>query len=451
MAVKLKRSAFLPSVYAPLSAEYFVPHAEVAQDLLKDTCRASFPLYMALDAFTVFYKPAEEAAEHLSKPPTTLWQRLIASLYTGWSESAPGALKAMLEVNRITRGSVNLSIVAAVNFLKALLPSRGDGGEEDFIGKLQEEREVRPQERGSWSHRLKQALEEAMKEVEEYAELEAELEAALSGLPGGRGFTHDALSVLRYLARPDDFRRRVTLLRELRRSLEVFSRALPSGGGVEVVESLYGGVSGVSQLRDMRQLFDLVPAELALPPELVALRALTGSAVVRRRAASVRPAVFVDKSGSMTGSMPWGLQTERGGEGGSRSSVPKVSAAAGLALAMWKKYRADVYLFDTEVQAVQPRDVYRVLMLISADGGTRIAEVLREAARLPPARPVVVLTDGIDDPEREPVERAVERGNVTFVLIPPAERRKWMSGFRVVQIESVADLFSWVRGGGGRA
>jgi hypothetical protein len=65
MAAWLKRSAFEPTVFEPLTPDYFIPHAEVVRQLLKEVCGATVPLHVALDALMAFYKPAEEGG----RPP----------------------------------------------------------------------------------------------------------------------------------------------------------------------------------------------------------------------------------------------------------------------------------------------------------------------------------------------------------------------------------------------
>jgi len=433
------KSAFTGKIFAPLSGDYYLPHADLVNNLLYARLKARAPLYMALDALMMFYKPLDEGARCLRKPPQTVWQHLVSSLYRGEGEAG----KRFYEVNKITRGSIELSVAAAVNFISLLIAY------------------TRPLKRGaSWSWEAptgaapsaegdkalgtakaaaSAALSAALAEAAKCRETLETVQSLLAGLPGGSGFSHEALSILRFLEKPDDFRKRVQLLSALKASLALFTEALPSGEG-EVVEAPYGGVDGVSQLRSIKQIVDLAQAELALPRELLALRVLSGVASVRRRATSVKPVVFVDKSGSMAASMP-----------SSAGSVPKISAACGLALALWRKYEADVYLFDTEVHKVDPRGVLQTLLTIGADGGTRIEEVLEIASTLPPTRPVVVISDGIDSPSPSAVEKAAKRGNTVFVLIPPMGEEKWLSKFRTVRVRRLEDLVAWARAGGWRA
>jgi len=78
--------------------------------------------------------------------------------------------------------------------------------------------------------------------------------------------------------------------------------------------------------------------------------------------------------------------------------VPKISVAAGVALAMYRKYNADVYLFDTEVTAVKPADVVNTLLTISADGGTNIDSVIEEINHINKTDYIyIIISDGITE------------------------------------------------------
>jgi uncharacterized protein with von Willebrand factor type A (vWA) domain len=118
---------------------------------------------------------------------------------------------------------------------------------------------------------------------------------------------------------------------------------------------------------------------------LFAVKYASKQLMAYQHATAVKPIVFVDKSGSMASSF-------RGVD------VPKISIAAGVALAMYRKYNADVYLFDTEVTAVKPADVVNTLLAISADGGTNIDPVIEEINRINKTDYVyVIISDGITE------------------------------------------------------
>jgi len=231
-------------------------------------------------------------------------------------------------------------------------------------------------------------------------------------LSGGRSYSLEGLSVWRFLSDPDDFRRRVRLLKDaakmFRRFASIFSEP------AEQEPSLWGGISGVTLMTRYEQIVDATPYELAVAdesPELFAVKVATKQLAVRERGTKLKLTVYVDKSGSMADLMPGG--------------VPKISAAAGLALALHRKFSARIYLFDTELDPVTPREVVGTLLKIRADGGTDIAPVFLEALRAPSDGVHVIISDGITDAPKELVDRFIQKcGRKTrLILIPPSEER----------------------------
>jgi len=263
------------------------------------------------------------------------------------------------------------------------------------------------------------ALLWAHKEAEDYKHARDAAETALRTLvPQGSGFSKEALSVLKFLENPDEFRRRVKLLRFARLCFQRFMATLPISFSHQQVASQYGGLSGVSRMT-ANHVADILPSELALLSlQSPAARALFAAKFASRqllayqRAAAVKPIIFVDKSGSMADNF-WR------GEG-----VPKISVATGLALAMHRKFGASVYLFDTELAAVRPSDVVHSLLTIKADGGTDIDPVLGEILRLGKKDFVyVIVSDGITEADPGVLSRFEASGlakRTKLILIPPA-------------------------------
>jgi uncharacterized protein with von Willebrand factor type A (vWA) domain len=172
-----------------------------------------------------------------------------------------------------------------------------------------------------------------------------------------------------------------------------------------------------------RQLPDILPNELALTQlgdvgrALLALKIVQKQLMAYQRSASVKPVVFVDKSGSMA--EPFNRWSDDSAE-----NPPKVSVAAGLALALHRKLNADIYLFDTEVEHVNPAKVVDVLLKISADGGTDIDPVLSEILRVGKSDYLyVIVSDGITEASEDVLRKFRESGlakRTKLVLIPPA-------------------------------
>jgi uncharacterized protein with von Willebrand factor type A (vWA) domain len=163
---------------------------------------------------------------------------------------------------------------------------------------------------------------------------------------------------------------------------------------------MVGGISGVGRLNG-NKISDILPSELALMNlpgyeqigrSLFAVKYVSRQMMAYQHAVSIKPVVFVDKSGSMASSF-------RGVD------VPKISVASGVALAMYRKYNADVYLFDTEVTAVKPVDVMNTLLTISADGGTNIDPVIEEIARINKTDYIyVIISDGITEASEQHIQ-----------------------------------------------
>ncbi|MGC9052059.1 hypothetical protein, partial [Pyrobaculum sp.] len=208
--------------------------------------------------------------------------------------------------------------------------------------------------------------------------------------------------------------------------LKTFSEAVPTSLTHMQTAATYGGIAGVTQLRDLGKIADILPSELALSQMgsagqlLLALKIAQRQAASWERAAAVKPVVFLDKSGSMAAPLGWG------------GDVEKIALAAGLALALYAKLDADIYLFDTKVEGPVPRRrVAEVLLTIQADGGTNATPVLEEILRI--GRPdyiYIVISDGITEAEPEILERFERSGlakRTRLILIPPGdENYNWV-------------------------
>lgn len=178
-------------------------------------------------------------------------------------------------------------------------------------------------------------------------------------------------------------------------------------------------------MRQYSQLKEALPSELALSqvaPALFAAKLAQKSITVYGRGAELKYVVFLDKSGSMADPL-YGAQ-----------SAPKISLAAGLALALHRNAGAEVYLFDTEVERVGPREVVATLLRIRADGGTNIGRVMEEVLRMDkPDSRYVIISDGITDAPPELVRRFIARAGrrTKLILVPPSgERHEWVQALK---------------------
>jgi uncharacterized protein with von Willebrand factor type A (vWA) domain len=267
-------------------------------------------------------------------------------------------------------------------------------------------------------------VEKALNLATEYREAKESAEEAISLLGGGQGgtsFVKEALSVIRFLSTPEWFRERVRILRYARQFYTRFLTAVPTSLSHQQITSTYGGINGVTRMFSEKQISDILPSELALAQlgdagkALLAVKIVQKQLMVYQRSTSVKPVVFVDKSGSMAGS----LTNWRGEE-----IAPKISIASGLALALHRKLNADIYLFDTEVEKVSPNKVVETLMKIAADGGTDIDPVLEEIVRVgKPEYTYIIISDGITEASDDILKKFEESGlakRVKLILVPPS-------------------------------
>jgi len=202
-----------------------------------------------------------------------------------------------------------------------------------------------------------------------------------------------------------------------------FLTAVPTSVIHEQIVSVYGGVNGVMRMFSEKQISDVLPSELALARLGEAGRALLAVKIVQKqlmtyqRSASVKPVIFVDKSGSMA-------EAFEGWKRDSGENPPKISVASGLALALHRKLNADVYLFDTEIEKVSPAKVVETLLRIDADGGTDIDPVLEEIIKLGKAEYLyIIISDGITKANSDILQKFKESGLVKrtrLILISPS-------------------------------
>jgi len=200
---------------------------------------------------------------------------------------------------------------------------------------------------------VKEASKIVLNNVAEFKELKDQANASATALggAGGNWYTHEALSVIQYLKDPDKFRYRVALVSLAFQFMKKFLELVPASLTHQQVVSMVGGISGVDRMLRESQLKDILPQELAaltvVDPKLAPLlkldflmRLSQKQVMVYQHSATIKPIVFLDKSGSM----------KNGFEYIGKGDAPKISVAAGFALALHQKLDADVYLFDTEVE-----------------------------------------------------------------------------------------------------
>jgi uncharacterized protein with von Willebrand factor type A (vWA) domain len=448
----LAKSAFNDTIYEPFDWLYYIPYATELQRMLRSG-RVWPHFYQLMDAFQMFYQPFEKVVQSLKQfnKISPIWWWVVKTTVLN---------EKFMELNKFTSGSVDLSLIAAYQLLRSIFniwSKNIDVLQEQLRGDLKDkpvgvcrgttESVVSGTGLGD---AITQAIERAKNTVQEINNARAEaFEAiqALGGPPGGSGYSLDALSALTFLNNPDEFRRRVNILRWSSIMLKHFSNTLPKSFEREVITSQWGGVAGVTL---GSKIADALPSEFALAshedPGIAQVgRALLaqrlGSLQVLAKATAVEPVVFIDKSGSMAEGIKFGSE-----------SVPKISVASGLALALYRKFHSPVYLFDTELSRATPNEVVRMLLTIRADGGTNITPVLEEIIHLGQDKYFIILSDGITESSEDVLKRFEPLAPRTLLVMVGEEAPKynWVEVLRkynnVVEAKDVATIEAGVRG-----
>jgi uncharacterized protein with von Willebrand factor type A (vWA) domain len=439
----LAKSAFKESIYRGLPLDFFIPGIERTFRLsLLNKVRPKF--YQTHDMFLAFYMPYRITYSALKEKnkASPAWRAFMEGLLmraeyvklnqlTQWSlELAAAAAASMLaRIGSAEVPPINKEVTidelneATKNLAGGVVPpgleeaAERAGGAQALLKNLEKAAK-------EWGKAVAQAAEEVARELEAFAEARQEAEAAAAALAGGQGYSLEGLSVWHFLKDPDEFRRRVTLLASAASAFRRFTQVLPASLEQAAEASLWGGIDGVAKMQYIHQLTDALPSELAfanVSRALFAVKAAQMSLTVYRRAAAAKHVVFLDKSGSMADEL----------EPGS----PKISLAAGLALALYRRIRdVALYLFDTEAEKVGPREVVSTLLKIRADGGTNIGRVMEEALRIDkPDNRYIIISDGITDAAEDVAKRFIERcgSRTKLILVPPSgDGYRWIQALK---------------------
>ena len=446
----LAKSAFRNTIYSDMPLDYYLPQIHSTRKLTKELINVFVKLYHAHDAYLAFYQPYNLVYSSLKKSNkiAPLWHRIITM-----AVSDP----KFLDLNQLTRQSSELSIVAATKFLSRFFSQFGFRQLEDLQEKLrsQDQKGTLQQSQQAEKEAIERitevegskAVEEAVKEtlnaVQEYKEASEEAEDAATSLggPSGSGYTKEALSVWTFLKKPDEFRKRIRILRLAKDYFSRFMTITPTSLVHQQLVSFYGGTNGVTRMLSEKQLPDILSSELAVAQlgntgrTLFAVKVAQKQLMTYQRAANIRPVVFVDKSGSMACEFSYYVD------------VPKISIAAGFALALHRKLNADIYLFDTECEPVSPSKVVEALLKIEADGGTDIDPVLQEIMRIGKKEYVyVIVSDGITEASESVLKKFEESGlakRTKLIAVPPSlgARFRWVEALQTYKnVRDVKDV-----------
>jgi uncharacterized protein with von Willebrand factor type A (vWA) domain len=431
----LAKSAFRESIYSGMPLDYYLPGINITYRLASlFLIRAKF--YQVHDLFLAFFVPYSTATKalKLSNKAAPVWRAFMEALIKSGK---------YVEINKITKGSMELAAAAAAKVLARIELVTVEGkfyrfNELDDAVKRQ--KVDMPSVEKAFRDSAQEALKNAEVELKMYLEHMADVEAAASVLAGGHGYSLDGLSIWHFYERPDEFRKHVKVLVGAALWLKRFMRALPTSLEMQVVESRWGGIEGVAKMMHFSQLREALPAELALADiaqALFAVKLAQLSLNVYGHAATIKPVIFVDKSGSMAEELAdLRMRPDDPAWKHLFGRVTKISLAAGLALALHRRLDAEVYLFDTEVERMNSRDVVETLLKIRASGGTDISAVMEEILRMGrPDRLYVIISDGITDAPKELVKSFIERygPKTKLILVPPSEERyDWVEALKAL-------------------
>lgn len=185
--------------------------------------------------------------------------------------------------------------------------------------------------------------------------------------------------------------------------LKIFRKmvSLPMGKNLTAPSPRRGIPIGTKVMRSFSEIVDLQPSEF-LDDDLMSYKIATRTAMVKQRYSGIKNVVvYLDKSGSMGGTMPF--------EG---EYIEKVAFAGGCAFALAKQLKAmggflRLKLFDTEVHK-EITDNFQILKAatsIQADGGTNITGVLEDSLQYADEQ-VILVSDGIDMVSEEATRKA---------------------------------------------
>jgi len=439
------KSAFSPDIYENMPLDIYMPGIDTATQLLKSE-KIMPKLYQIHDIYMAHYKPYETVYRSLkqSNKAAPAWRMFVESLIR-----SPN----FIELNNITNGSMELAAAAAARTFTKIAQIQTQTGQtlEEVIRGI-DDNNGRPGGgleiqkaggvdlqvlMGQISEAVGQAVGQVIEELREYIEARREAEAAAAMLAGGYGYSLEGLSIWSFLENPDELRRRVRLLSAAALALRQISRSLPTSLSHAYTESMWGGIDGVTKMQSYTQLPDVLPSELALRevcPTLFAAKLAQMNLSVHRRAAAVKPILFIDKSGSMDAPL----------EG---TDTPKISLAAGLAIAIYRRFGGEIYLFDTEVDKVDPKGVVKTLLSIRADGGTMIDAVLEEIMRIDRRDQIyIIVSDGITEASEDTLRRRFKVAKRTRLILVGEEGYNWVKAIgRVIKATDIAGFMAAAR------
>jgi hypothetical protein len=368
------------------------------------------PTPVALDTYIV----------HLKHWPQIVFNPRVRG---GWKAilSRYHSTDAYRGLNEAINGDPLLAKYSSIHFLNTLLKKAEEEVEKEADSEKLEAGDPVSALEAVLDQKRDQGQSEAQKIVEEVVSaLEEEAREIRRDIEAVETFSHIGIPVAELLEKPEEFRLRARnrIIVHLVRFLRRLGRE-SSGAKQAKTQTLLGGIPvGVKRMQRWSELVRLVPAEM-LDEELFSYRLASKQVLVRESYGGIPDTVvYLDKSGSMGGSIEYVSAA-------GRESVPKISFAAASALALAQSLRRMgaklvLKLFDVEVHEpiFDYGQLVEVLLRIRADSGTSITRVLEDAIQNHRDDKVVIVSDGIDEVDEGVVGAAKAIGlDVHVVLI----------------------------------
>ncbi len=249
-------------------------------------------------------------------------------------------------------------------------------------------------------------------------------------------------SLLSLLEDPSNARKVLTLHDNFIKASKSFMHEFPDTLAEGPFQFFYGVKSGVMKMIKDIQIRDILPHELAyfsvnerVVNALGAVKLATRQMQVYERIIG-NIHIFIDKSGSMNESM--------------KDGTPKISAAAALAHVLYRRYKAKVYAFDTEVYEIRGDKVASMILRLKATGGTNIGKVLEKIMKIKRKDSIyIIITDAIDYIEDDVIKKLKSMNlnkYIVFILVPPGWEEQWLrENFKYYHANDVAQLASSVK------
>ena len=448
----LNKSKFKEDIYKPFNLLFYIRDAENINSALISLYEIYPKTYMSLDAFNLFYFDIDLLRFYKKKSENIVWDIIMEELLND---------ENIEKLNKISRGDKSLAKAFAIRLLYTLLDNLAD----DKYKSIKQILYAKNVSQISYvdNNTIKQNVEELINNVKE--ELKQDVEKVIDFLNyfedvkvnckcllninfnindladtveegTSHGYTLEGLSVLLF----DDYLRYVanknlSRLEEFLKFYKRFRNELESNIEKLGVETQFGYLKDIEKMRNLSDLKNIAYSSLCDNYVMNIIKIANYNALRRVYEKQNKFVIYIDKSGSMM---------ERIYSNNKSTNYYKIDVACALGLYLYRKYKAKMYFFDTEVHEVSDKDVIKFLMRIKASGGTNIERVLIHIYENNLKCYNIIITDAISDIENKDnwkiVEKLSKLDNVRVIVLPPAEFYEWLKKFKYFVVNNVEEF-----------